>query len=130
MTPPKRPSSDTTRKLITFLYYKDLPRAVRFYEEVVGLTLEIDQGWSKIYRVTTDGYIGLVDETRGSLRANPAKPVQICLRVDDVDAWFAHAEAAGVDKLTRPRSHDGLKIRLFTFEDPEGYQIEIQTPLA
>ncbi len=125
----KRPGREATQKLITFLYYVDLPRAMRFYEEVLGLELAIDQGWSKIYRVTEGGYVGLVDETRGSHRAHPVKPVQICIRVADVDAWHAYVAQAGVAALTAPRSHDALKIRAFVFDDPEGYQIEIQSAL-
>lgn len=127
---PMRPSRDETQKLITFLYYVDLPAAMRFYENIIGLELAIDQGWSKIYRVTDDGYLGLVDETRGSHRAHPTKPVQICIRVADVDAWYAYIEAQGVAALRPPRSSEQLKIRAFVFNDPEGYQIEIQSALA
>ncbi len=126
----ERPPHDATQKLITFLYYVDLPRAMRFYEEIIGLTLEIDQGWSKIYRVIPNGHIGLVDESCGSHRANAVKPVQICLRVADVDAWYAYIESVGVDGLRLPRSNAELKIRAFVFNDPEGYQIEIQSALA
>ncbi len=129
MIKPERPPHDHTQKLITFLYYRDLPRAMRFYEETMGLELEIDQGWSKIYRVTSNGYLGLVDETRGSHRAHDIKPVQICIRVADVDAWHRYAASGGVDKLTEPRTNVELKIRAFTFNDPEGYQIEMQSAL-
>ena len=66
---------------ITFLYYRDLPRAVAFYENVLGFQLAIDQGWSKIYRMTGAAHVGLVDETRGMHRASDPKPVQICIRV-------------------------------------------------
>jgi lactoylglutathione lyase len=131
MTPkPSRPPFEATEKLITFLYYVDLPRAMHFYEEVMGLKLEIDQGWSKIYRVTPNGYVGLVDETRGSHRANAIKPVQICMRVADVDAWADYIRGLGIEILRGPRSNEELKIRAFIFNDPEGYQLEIQSALA
>lgn len=127
--PLSRPPHSVTQKLITFIYFVDLPRAMKFYENVLGLELEIDQGWSKIYRVTPNGYVGLVDEARGSHRANAIKPVQICLRVADVDAWYAYIESVGVSVLRPPRSNQELKIRAFVFNDPEGYQIEIQSAL-
>jgi len=127
--PAERPSTDFNQKQITFLYYVDLPAAMRFYESVLGLTLAIDQGWSKIYRVTEGGYVGLVDETRGSHRAHPVKPVQLCIRVADVDAWHAYVATCGVAGLREPRSNAELKIRAFVFDDPEGYQIEIQSAL-
>jgi lactoylglutathione lyase len=125
-----RPSHDVTEKLITFIYFVDLPRAIAFYEGVLGLTLEIDQGWSKIFRITPNGYVGLVDEARGSHKANAIKPVQICMRVADVDAWYAYLESCGVEMKRPPRSIEELKIRAFVFYDPEGYQIEIQSVLA
>jgi predicted enzyme related to lactoylglutathione lyase len=117
------------QKQITFLYYRNLPAAMRFYESVLGLSLAIDQGWSKIYKVTDGGYVGLVDETRGSHRANEIKPVQICIRVEDVDAWHRFVATQGVEGLRAPRSNEELKIRAFVFNDPEGYQIEIQSAL-
>lgn len=122
--PPQGPSLG-----ITFLYYRDLDGAVRFYERVLGLQLAIDQGWSKIYRMTGAAHLGLVDETRGMHRAADPKPVQICIRVPDVDAWHAWVESQGVDGLTEPRDSAALRIRAFVFNDPEGYQIEVQSAL-
>lgn len=124
-----RPGHDATQKLITFLYYKDLPRAIAFYENILGLKLAIDQGWSKIYEVTPSGYLGLVDEARGSHRAHPVKPVQICLRVADVDAWHRYLIAGGVAITKGPLDVPALKIRVIVLDDPEGYQIEIQSVL-
>jgi predicted enzyme related to lactoylglutathione lyase len=126
---PARPAGEPILT-ITFLYYRDLAGAMAFYERVLGVELAIDQGWSKIYRLAGTGHIGLVDETRGSHRAADTKPVQICLRVADVDAWHAWAEACGVDALTAPKDSPSLGIRAFVFNDPEGYQIEIQSVLA
>lgn len=126
---PSRPSAADNQKQITFLYYSDLPAAMQFYEHVLGFELAIDQGWSKIYRITNGGYVGLVDETRGSHRANPVKPVQLCIRVADVDAWHAWVLSQGVEALRGPKSNQELKIRAFVFNDPEGYQIEIQSAL-
>lgn len=128
-TPVKRPSATRNQKQITFLYYRDLPAAMRFYEDILGLKLVIDQGWSKIYRVTSNGYVGLVDETRGSHRAHPVKPVQVCIRVADVNAWHAWVASQGVTIGKGPKDVPDLKIRVFVFDDPEGYQIEIQSVL-
>ena len=53
---------------ITFQYYRDLPRAMTFYEDVLGFTLVIDQGWSKIYQI--DGQ-ELKEPTYDNLRDKP-----------------------------------------------------------
>lgn len=125
-----RPEHSATEKLITFLYYVDLPRAMAFYENVIGLKLVIDQGWSKIYEVTSSGYIGLVDQARGSHRAHPVKPVQICMRVADVNAWHRYLLDEGITITKGPRDVPDLQIRAFVFNDPEGYQIEIQSVMT
>jgi predicted enzyme related to lactoylglutathione lyase len=123
---PDRPAGATLA--ITFLYYRDLPAAARFYEEVLGLPLAIDQGWSRIYRLCDGAHVGLVDETRGMHRAHPVKPVQVCLRVPDVDAWHGWVAGQGVAGLSAVKENAALGIRAFVFDDPEGYQIEVQTP--
>lgn len=122
----KRPES-ATELAITFFYYRDLPRAMAFYEDILGLPLAIDQGWCKIYRLCPGAHVGLVDETRGMNKWQAMKPVQLCLRVADVDAWFAYAKAQGLDNLSELFVNDALGIRAFVFTDPEGYQIEIQS---
>ena len=122
--PPKGGSVDLT---ITFFYYRNLAAAMRFYEDVMGFALAIDQGWSKIYRIGGDAHVGLVDETRGSHKSAPVKPVQLCIRVPDVDAWYEYARAREVTNLSKLFVNDKLGIRAFVFEDPEGYQIEIQS---
>lgn len=119
----------TPEMLITFLYYRDLPTAMRFYEDVLGLELAIDQDWTKIYQVNAGGYVGLVDERRGYHRAAEDKPVMVCMRVPDVDAWHAYLGEVGVETLGPPNDSPALGIRAFLFHDPEGYVLEIQSAL-
>lgn len=126
---PTRPDDGIVEKAITFFYYVDLPRALDFYTGVMGFPLEIDQGWSKILKIAEHAYVGLVDETRGMHRANPIKPVQLCIRVPDVDAWHRYLSSQNAIGLTEPKDSVSLGIRAFVLEDPEGYQIEVQSVL-
>ncbi|MCP3971049.1 MAG: VOC family protein [Rhodobacteraceae bacterium] len=112
---------------ITFFYYRDLPAAAAFYCDVLGLELAIDQGWTKIFRIAGAAHVGLVDETRGMNKWQPHKPVQLCIRVPDVDGWYAYARDRALPMLSDLFRNDQLGIRAFTFRDPEGYQIEIQS---
>ena len=121
-----RPDAPNTLA-ITFLYYRDLPRAMAFYEDVLGLELAIDQGWSKIYRICPNAHVGLVDEARGMNNWQAEKCVQLCIRVPDVDAWYAYARHRDLDNLSELFENDQLGIRAFVFDDPEGYQVEIQS---
>ena len=122
----KRPEAPN-ELAITFFYYRDLPTAMRFYEDVLGLRLAIDQGWCKIYRICPGAHVGLVDEAKGMNKWAAVKPVQLCIRVPDVDAWYGYAEHARLDNLSKLFVNDALGIRAFVFNDPEGYQIEMQS---
>ncbi len=93
----------------------------------MGFTLAIDQGWSKIYRICDGAHLGLVDETRGMHKTMPEKSVQLCIRVRDVDAWYDYARGRRLTNLSELSTNDALGIRAFVFDDPEGYQIEVQS---
>ena len=113
---------------ITFLYYRDLARAEAFYRDVMGFPLAIDQGRvAKIMHIGGDAHIGLVDEAHGMNDWTEKKPVQICIRVPDVDAWYAYIAGTEPANLSQMFQNDQLGIRAFVFDDPEGYQIEIQS---
>lgn len=119
---------DTSNELaITFLYYRDLQTAMQFYEDILGLPLAIDQGWCKIYQICPGAHIGLVDETKGMNKWAAVKPVQICIRVPNVDEWYAYARSKALANLSQLFENDEIGIRAFVFNDPEGYQIEIQS---
>lgn len=115
--------------LIPWLYYRDLPGAMRFYKEVMGFEMVVDQGWSKIYRIREGAYVGLVDGEKGYHRPSDTKPVIICLNVHDADAWYRRLVERGVEIEEQPKESERLKIKVFMFNDPEGYVIEIQESL-
>jgi predicted enzyme related to lactoylglutathione lyase len=115
--------------LIPWLYYRDLPKAMQFYEEVMGFEMVVDQGWSKIYRIRDGAYVGLVDERHGYHRASEDKPVILCLNVHDADAWYERLKERGVELERQPQESERLKIKVFMLRDPEGYVIEIQESL-
>jgi len=102
---------------------------MKFYGEVMGFEMVVDQGWSKIYKIRDGAYIGLVDESKGYHRASEKKPVIVCLNVNDADAWYDRVKAAGVEVENLPKESDRLKIKVFMFKDPEGYVVEIQESL-
>jgi predicted enzyme related to lactoylglutathione lyase len=127
--PPALAAPGAVTLAITFVYYRDLPAAEAFWRDVMGLERIIDQGKvSKIFRLTEGAAIGLVDEAHGMNDWQADKCVQICLRVADVDAWRAYCQGFGATNLSEMFENEALGIRAFVFDDPEGYQVEIQTP--
>ena len=128
----KRPNliDNKVEKLITFIYYRDLQKGIEFYENFLGFRMEIDQGVCKIYRISEAGYVGIVDEKKGMHKWNEIKPVQLCLRVPDVQAFYDYCKESEVDGLSKMFVNNDLKIKAFVFNDPEGYQIEIQESIS
>jgi predicted enzyme related to lactoylglutathione lyase len=112
--------------LVTFLYYKDLNKAAKFYEEIMGFELAIDQQWSKIYRVAENAYLGCVDGNVGYHKPSETKPVMLTVIVDDPDEWYKHFKKNNVETINEPHDDEELNLRIFLLKDPEGYVIEIQ----
>ncbi|UCH03231.1 MAG: VOC family protein [Candidatus Bathyarchaeota archaeon] len=116
--------------VITWLYYRNLPRAQKFYEEVMGFQMDVDQGWSKIYKIRDGAYVGLVDGAHGYHKANNIKPVILCLNVKDADKWHRKLIENGLETEEQPRESERLKVKVFMFKDVEGYTIEIQETMS
>ncbi len=52
---------------ITFLYFNDLPKARVFFGTILSLEAVYDPGWSVVYRLGRDSFLGAVDAASGSL---------------------------------------------------------------
>ena len=111
---------------ITFLYYHDLEPIARFYQDIMGFELVEDQGWAKIYRVSGNAFLGIVDEKKGFHRVQPKNAVLVTLAVADVLWWYDYFKSKGVKLLTEIRESDEIQVRCFFAEDPGGYAIEIE----
>ena len=76
---------------ITWTYHKDLLGMQRFYEETLGYPLVADQGWTKIYRTSPAGFIGLVDERRGMQDYADKKAVELEWQLRDLEGLTGYA---------------------------------------
>jgi predicted enzyme related to lactoylglutathione lyase len=125
--PPGRPPALGVQANIVFLYYKDIPAAQRFYEDVIGLTLSVDQGFAKIYQVSPTSFIGLVDESQGLHRSSPAKPVTVSFVTAQIDQWYDYLVSKGVKMRGPVGNATRHPTRGFVAYDPEGYFLEFET---
>jgi predicted enzyme related to lactoylglutathione lyase len=108
---------------IVFTYTDDLPRAARFFREVMELDFVVDQGSCHIFRLTAESYLGvchLPDRPQGKVG------VTISLVSDDVDGWHAFLVAKGVDCVRPPAASAAFGVYSTLFLSPDGYRIEIQ----
>ena len=107
---------------ITFCYTPDLDAAARFYEDVLGLPLALDQGACRIYRVAKGAYLGFCS------REDAPRPdgVILTLVTDDVDGWHARLVERGVKFDKPPALNAKFNIYHCFLRDPSGYLVEIQ----
>jgi catechol 2,3-dioxygenase-like lactoylglutathione lyase family enzyme len=108
---------------ITFLYTPDLPSTARFYEEVLGLMLVLDQGACRIYRTGEGSYIGFCqrDDTKSD-----HMDVIFTLVTPQVDEWYQYLLKRGVTFEKPPALNPEFNIYHCFFRDVNGYLIEIQ----
>jgi len=111
---------------LTLFYYDDLERAFNFYNDIIGFEFVADFGYVKLFKVIEGALLGLVDGQLGSHRTSSSKPVRLVVMVKDIDAWFSRVKAGGVETLeAEPFTGVKMKLKGFTFHDPEGYTVEI-----
>ncbi|MFC1782282.1 VOC family protein [Planctomycetota bacterium] len=109
---------------IFWLYYNDVPAAQRFYEDVFGMELLVDQGFAKIYYSSPTGFIGLVDQAQGLHKFSEQKAVTVCFLTEQIEQWFQHVQDKGLE-IRSPLSDEGrVPVRTFVTYDPAGYFLE------
>ena len=111
---------------LTLFYYDDLRSAYNFYKDVLGFKQVADFGYVKLFRVAEGALLGLVDGEKGSHRTSPSKPVRLVVMVKDIDPWFRRVRNGGVETHEdEPFTGEKMKLKGFTFQDPEGYTVEM-----
>jgi catechol 2,3-dioxygenase-like lactoylglutathione lyase family enzyme len=107
---------------ITFLGTADLVGTARFYEDVLGLPLVLDQGKCRIYRAARGAFVGFCQR--------PSRPavegVIITLVTREVDEYCDLLRGRGVVFEKDPAPNAEYRIYHCFLRDPNGYLVEIQ----
>lgn len=118
---------------VTFLYATDAAASRRFFAEVLGLPMVLDQGRCAIFGLAgSHAFLGIC-EARGERELHNPRSEGGAVHTfvtPDVDAWHARLSAAGVAGLTAPRHSAEYNVYGFFFRDPAGYLFEIQRFLS
>ncbi len=122
----------TFHSTITWLYHKDVLAMQNFYQDVLGLEMVADQGWTKIYQVSKTGFMAIVDEQRGMHKFSEKKAVNIGFILQDVDGWFSYVKKNKPfelrDSVLTPDAEQ--RYRAFVGYGPEGYYYEFDSFLV
>ena len=123
-----RPSGLGIRATVLWLYYADIDAALAWYEDVLDTRLLVDQGWAKVVRASSTGFLGFVDGSRGLHQATDQKGVTVSFFTGDVDGWFDSLRGRADFPLRTPEITDESgRVRTFVGYDPEGYFLEWDT---
>jgi catechol 2,3-dioxygenase-like lactoylglutathione lyase family enzyme len=109
---------------ITFLPTRDLAATSAFYENVLGLSLVLDQGACRVYQVTQEAYVGFCQSAEAPER--PGNMVTLTIVTGEVDEWHARLVSRGVAIEKPPQLNPRFMIYHCFLRDPNGYLLEIQ----
>ena len=119
---------------VTFLYVTELARSERFYSEILGLELVLNQGSARIYRVGSgNAFLGICLSSAVQQAPSPDRAplgVIVTFVTDDVDGAYAKLREAGVAFEKAPAVNTAYNIYNCFFRDPDGYLLEIQRFLS
>ena len=117
-------------QLVTFLYTDDLVKTSRFYEEIIGLSLILDQGSCRIYQVGGDAFVGFCQNgTAVGARQNREKQEGVILTLvsNQVDEWYSYLQTQNIPIEKPPTYYPAFDIYHLFIRDPNGYLLEVQT---
>jgi catechol 2,3-dioxygenase-like lactoylglutathione lyase family enzyme len=122
----ERPDID---EQITFLYTRDLKETARFYEQILGLQLKLDQGTCRIYTITENSYLGFCQKPTAGGKQQTGKEHQdviFTIVTRNVDQWYTFLNHQGILFEKPPAINPKYNIYHCFLRDPDGYLIEIQ----
>jgi catechol 2,3-dioxygenase-like lactoylglutathione lyase family enzyme len=114
-------SAVKVRRIVANIAAPDVAAAKRFYHEVLGLDLLMDQGWIATYGSPQQASAQVSIMTEGG----SGTPVpDLSIEVDDLDAALARVKAAGFTIEYGP-ADEPWGVRRFYVRDPFGRLVNI-----
>ncbi len=125
-----RPKNLGIQANIVWLYYRDLAGAQRFYEDVFGFGLHVDQGFAKVYASSPTAYLGLVDEAQGLHRFTEKKAVSLSFISEQIDDWYSYLLGKELKMRDDVADSERIPVRAFVTYDIAGYFLEFDRFLS
>jgi predicted enzyme related to lactoylglutathione lyase len=111
---------------ITFLYYDNYEKAIFFFEKVLRLSLVMDQGWARVYKVSNGSFLGMVKKEDGSIQVSNKGGALFSMNALDLEECYDHIKSFQLNYLTEINVIESIPLKSFFFKDFEGYDFEIQ----
>ena len=117
----------TPKATNTILYCIKWVETVTFYRNVLELPITFESDWFVEFSLGGTAHISIADERRAGIKSSGGQGVTITMQVDNIEEsrTLLRERGAGVGPI---KSHSwGAKV--FYFFDPEGYRLEIWSPM-
>ena len=126
-------------KLVNFrLLVSDFPASLAFWRDIMMLPMTFggetmgyayfDTGSAGLELFSRAGFAASLSEVMPSSRPD-GYPAVIVFRVDDVDATYDDLVKRGAKAVAEPVDRQVWQARTAHFSDPDGYLVEIYSPL-
>ncbi|MEJ8566200.1 VOC family protein [Elongatibacter sediminis] len=110
---------------VPFFYYTDLPEAVDWYKNKLGLEALVEDDWVVIIRITDSSYLGLVNASGGSLVPTDNKGALLSIETPELEGWWDRLkDVEGINMIHGIEVGGGGMIEEFRMTDPGGYIVE------
>lgn len=119
-------SNITLDGLVTFVYSPDLEASAHFYQDALGLSLALDQGSCKIFKIVDGAYIGVCQCKDSDTFLGPSEDVIVTIITQEVDQMYARLMASQAVVEDEPKLNPRFGIYHFFARDPTGWRVEVQ----
>lgn len=119
-------SDITLDGMVTFVYSTNLTASANFYESALGLSLALDQGSCKIYKIIDGAYLGVCQCKAPQDFKGPSDDVILTIVTQEVDQMHARLVMANAHIEDEPQLNPQFGIYHFFARDPTGWRIEVQ----
>ena len=111
----------------TILYCDKWSETVAFYAKQLGLPVTYQSSWFVEFALSETARVSVADASRTTVKSAAGKGITLSLQMDNLESVWKNLRNAGVTP-TAIKDHP-MQARVFYFFDPEGYRIEIWSPV-
>ncbi|UTC66163.1 MULTISPECIES: VOC family protein [unclassified Treponema] len=108
---------------IVFLDVKNMHEAGLFFDEVLGLTKVMDEGWAAVWKISGKAFIGVVERKDKAVQNTG---ILISITVDNIEEIHSQFSKLSLKDLTPISKVKDIPMSSFFFKGPEDYRFEIQ----
>ncbi|WP_240418485.1 VOC family protein [Paenibacillus periandrae] len=108
----------TNRIGAVFVHVTDMPKAIQWYSELLGLPIHADSHEGTIYSLHMDGGSDLLLDSNRRDDSSQNNKTQLFFETKKLMDSYHFVKEKGIEVVTEIEKHDNISF--FTFKDPDG----------